>query len=1240
MNILAFDKINPGVVTDTVNTSAPPAFTLGKPLGVPHIIQLDGKPFIGPDLPTARALSLAGGPGSVNLARFPVTPSEAVAWLAARRVANDQPAPATEPVSGAIYNYNDLVGLIDIRNAAPDAPHPPFQYYEQINMGDVCVGPSCRWAFVGIGLDASGRMSMTPVCPIRTEKGVITYTYGVVDNADKLTPYYCLRLNMLTGVFAAVELGVADDPEKFPSHRKARVDNENGDELSLIAVSFPNCRNPDTGQVTPTAETLIKALGSYAQIGFIKTDLEVLLAVAIGEMDQVSRLLQKAGPNHDLFREQPVYVIRKDGFFTFTGNVCHKHNKLRIISSRAPVAEPCALDQSFPDDGTHISSYSASGAAAMFADATVFASNRYGTEGVLTVPPDRDDGRKILEVHFLPTPTNKKEREFYSRRNGFQTHCYSHEPTWDHPDDRAFVVETLGLGKNGTERTVSQEEAERRKAEAEAKRQQKNDDQKARVEDFESYYIFSDTCRADDDPKENPASTYLRDTRRVVINPESGAKLTYYEPRWKKVDGESVFDGFVENREPKLVVPRHDFVSGEIIGYELERLSVTHVDGGVVVKKGAFFRDVARLTVGVTTSYMLARAGTVGTDTLAVGEGFITTVSGSMLPITAISGAAVWALGGKSNFGHLAPSLPFTKLFIFVDSDTSEGGERSALNLADRWRKAGKAVTLVRFPVPADHPDAGGDAVKFDANDLIRHCAAKGREPVEGSDFTLEEFRPVVQGPTALEVIQQTALIAPIINPPAEAVSNDQPGTEESDDEEDDDDQPEVVVTPIGDNSGERAADLGNARRFVRFCDDNVRYVHEWKTWFIWTGEYWERDNSGQINRLAHACVDQMYRDAVSITDQVQRDAQLKHAMKSHGKTPIDNMVGLARDMVPLAASALDSDPFLLGVQNGVVNLKTGKLRESRKTDYITKRANVVFDANATCPNWDAFQDKISGGNEELVAFKQRMYGLALSGKIMELLFTLYGDGSNGKSTEVTTYLEIAEDYACVSDQYLIMERSSKDRGATPEIVALKGKRGVVINETSEGDVLDDRAVKRCTSNEPITGRGLYEGLTTFMPTHTTLLLTNHKPRIRGTDYGIWRRLAYVPYPVTISASEKIEHYRERFLVPEASGILNWMLAGWRHLYKNGMKLDFPKVVTDAAEEYKKEQNTVRQFVDVCCATTHPKEQTALAVLHVAYQRWIETEYGYRGRGRNKMSEELVEIGRKMNFYKDKDSQG
>lgn len=377
--------------------------------------------------------------------------------------------------------------------------------------------------------------------------------------------------------------------------------------------------------------------------------------------------------------------------------------------------------------------------------------------------------------------------------------------------------------------------------------------------------------------------------------------------------------------------------------------------------------------------------------------------------------------------------------------------------------------------------------------------------------------------------------------------------------------------------------DLGNARRLVARHGHNIRFIPEWKKWLVWRDGRWEIDTDGEIMRLAKETVETMHGEAVATTNEEERTSLRRHALKSQAEARLKAMVALAETeaRVVVPASKLDADTWLLGVQNGVIDLRTSQFRAAQRDDLITKRANVAFDPAAHCPAWLTFLQTITGGDPDLQAYIQRVVGYTLTGSVREeVLFVLYGTGSNGKSTFRETVHLLLGEYALAADAALLTERK-KQGGATEEIARLKGRRFVAINETAENDHLNEARAKFITSQDTVTARNLYGHLFDFFPSHKTFLTTNHKPIVRGTDEGIWRRVQLIPFTVKIPKGSVEKDFRERRLVPEASGILNWALAGHAAYRRQGLWP--PDIVLASTQGYRDDMDVVGQWITQRC---------------------------------------------------------
>jgi putative DNA primase/helicase len=406
--------------------------------------------------------------------------------------------------------------------------------------------------------------------------------------------------------------------------------------------------------------------------------------------------------------------------------------------------------------------------------------------------------------------------------------------------------------------------------------------------------------------------------------------------------------------------------------------------------------------------------------------------------------------------------------------------------------------------------------------------------------------------------------------------------------------------------------DLGNAQRLVDRHGLNLRYVVEWGKWLIWRDGRWNVDTSFEIERLAKETVEAMWREADKLASDDDRTSLRKHALKSEAAQRIHAMIVLARseDGVPISASLLDAQSYLLGLHNGVIDLRTLTFREGRREDYITKFCGTHYDPHAKCPNWLKFLDRIMDENQEIIDYLRRFDGYGLTGSVAEeVMRILWGKGKNGKSTYRETKRLLLGDYSDTAGVDVLLQKH--DAGAaTPQMAKLKGLRHISINETRENGKLSEERLKNLTSNEQLEARFLNQNPFTFMPTHKTDLTTNHKPVIAGTDEGIWRRIHLVPFTITIPEEERDEHYRENYLMPELPGILNWMLKGLNEYNKLG--LNPPKEIQAATRAYRTEMDVIEQWLDDNCHCL-PQCSQMLHELHKNYLDYVSTEFGHAG---------------------------
>jgi putative DNA primase/helicase len=234
---------------------------------------------------------------------------------------------------------------------------------------------------------------------------------------------------------------------------------------------------------------------------------------------------------------------------------------------------------------------------------------------------------------------------------------------------------------------------------------------------------------------------------------------------------------------------------------------------------------------------------------------------------------------------------------------------------------------------------------------------------------------------------------------------------------------------------------------------------------------------------------------------------------------------------------------------------------------------------------WLAFLDQVQP-DPEMRLFLQRLAGsaaLGIPGK--ETVAIHYGGGANGKSTWVESIRDVlGRDYCAeVAPEALV---KAKGRGMEMErhLYPLPGKRLATTLEPDEGQSLNESAIKRVTSSEPVVGRGVFRNGFEFTPVCTVMMATNHRPDVGGTDDGIWRRVALIPWSQCIPEDQKDIRFREKMVAAESAGILAWVVRGARDFLANG--LPRPSEVSDATADYRVESDVVGAFLDESCQTS------------------------------------------------------
>lgn len=434
--------------------------------------------------------------------------------------------------------------------------------------------------------------------------------------------------------------------------------------------------------------------------------------------------------------------------------------------------------------------------------------------------------------------------------------------------------------------------------------------------------------------------------------------------------------------------------------------------------------------------------------------------------------------------------------------------------------------------------------------------------------------------------------------------------------------------------------DTGNAQRFVDLFGDKVRYCYTDKRWLWYDGRKWCTDMTGAVKRLADKAVACMSAE-LKVYEQTDADegTDMAKAFEKHMKSSRSNksknaMLNEVMHHVPILPSQLDRYKAALNTPGGVIDLKSGALAPHDPKNYFTKITAVEYSENADCPRWLAFLDDIFRKDKDLIRYVQKAVGYSLTGSTTEqCAFFLYGTGRNGKSTFIDIIRDIFGDYAANIQPETIMVRSNQSTAINSDIARLKGARLVTSVEPNEGVRINEGLLKQLTGDDTVTARKLYGDEFEFKPEFKLWMATNHKPVIRGTDTGIWRRIHMIPFTVQIP-EEKIDRRLKYKLSAELTGIFRWAVEGCLLWQKEGLKM--PRAVLEEVREYRREMDVISAFVEDKC-TVGKGLSVQSSALYAAYLRWADSGNEYK-MSNTKFGLEIAKRfekvkGRKYNYY-------
>ncbi|MEU3686964.1 phage/plasmid primase, P4 family [Streptomyces narbonensis] len=549
--------------------------------------------------------------------------------------------------------------------------------------------------------------------------------------------------------------------------------------------------------------------------------------------------------------------------------------------------------------------------------------------------------------------------------------------------------------------------------------------------------------------------------------------------------------------------------------------------------------------------------GGYGVTLVTEGPGDALTAVSVGYDVVAVRGASLAA--SPELIAELAEGLRGTQVIVAGDNDTA--GQTFSRRLSEGLAEHGIQVYVLSIP------HAGDDLTDW-----------RGRNPLE---FPMELHRAVK---AARPVKKATEAIAEAVREEldeatgADVVSRDQ-GHEAA-----------RVLAGLLERYGD--TDAMNAHALVAWTDGRIKWA-KGLGFFVWTGRVWVQSTvkvRQEIHRMGAALV---------------LAGKVKEARGFTMTTRINDLMTELQSVptVNVEAADFDNRPELLAFRNGVVELRTGRLRPHNKADMLTYCVGIDYDPAAECPRWEQFLTEIFPGNEDLVGYMRRLIGYGVTGYTDEQCFAVFwGKGANGKSVLTDTLSSVFGPITKTTPFATFEEKASG--GIPNDIAALRGSRLVLASEGESGKPMSEAILKRASGKDMMSARFMRQEFFEFKPSFLIMLATNHKPKFRGQDDGLWRRVKMIPFSRFFAPHER-DHNLDRKLMAEAQGIAAWAVRGAVEWFAEGLK--DPAVISDATTEYKETSDTLAGFFPGVLVRDDAARMDG-ADAYTAYRDWCEAE--------------------------------
>lgn len=424
---------------------------------------------------------------------------------------------------------------------------------------------------------------------------------------------------------------------------------------------------------------------------------------------------------------------------------------------------------------------------------------------------------------------------------------------------------------------------------------------------------------------------------------------------------------------------------------------------------------------------------------------------------------------------------------------------------------------------------------------------------------------------------------------------------------------PDAVLEQDGGEIGGRSmTDTGNGRRLVDSFGKYIRYT-EGIGWFQWNGTYWSPDKEAlgvqELAKNLASIISQETKNYEGNTDKQMEIIKFAHNSKSNARIDAATKSANSDPRIMVHIDKWDSDENLLGVSNGVIDLRTGDLIKGRPDLYISKKAPVSYSPGIRNTRWQQFLDFATGEDKEFQDWIQKAAGYTITGsRKYDAMFLVYGPPGSGKNTLVEAIVKAlgTDQYSLPFDSSVLAQGDGKANNSDQYHWAeLRGKRMLWVDELPDSERLKENSVKKLTGSQEISARSPGGRPFSFKSQAKLWITTNHRPMIN--DDAMWRRIKAIPITRVPETSDP--DLKEYIFSPEGAlpAVLAWAVEGAVKILGSSSRdaLGMCTAVSEASEIYRKTEDRIGMFLE---EETKETEGAVLQIstLYISYSIWSE----------------------------------